>query len=154
MRIQKGTANQVIYRAAILYRQGSTCYYEGCIYGNQKMRVNIFVGIWILSMLQSRLKQKKTLQMATFSKLPSEVFSKNVISVHFRYRSSEHGTGQIWYKILSCGKNFYGVARSSPREQRSSALHLVFQICQHCFSKQKNDLSKQVVFLFGGTGQI
>jgi len=51
--------------------------------------------------------------------------------------SNTGGTGQIWYKILSCGKNFYGVARSSPREQRSSALHLVFQICQHCFSKQK-----------------
>ena len=47
------------------------------------MRVNIFVGIWILSMLQNRPKQKKTLQMATFVKLHLKCSLKMEVPARF-----------------------------------------------------------------------
>jgi hypothetical protein len=54
---------------------------------------------------------------------------------------------QICYNFLSRGKKNYRVTRSSPREQRSSALHLYLQICQSLISPKQNDLLKQVVFV-------
>ena len=47
------------------------------------MRVNIFVGIWILSMSQNRPKQKKTLQMATFLKLHLKCSLKMEVPARF-----------------------------------------------------------------------
>ena len=47
------------------------------------MRVNIFVGIWILSMSQNRSKQKKTLQMATFLKLHLKCSLKMEVPARF-----------------------------------------------------------------------
>ena len=41
---------------------------------------------------------------------PNGVLFLFVISVHFRYLSSKHGTGQICYIFLPFGKKNYGVA--------------------------------------------
>ena len=164
---KKGTANQVIYRAAILYRQGSTCYYEGCIYrqgstryyegciyGNQKMRVNIFVGIWILSMSQNRPKQKKTLHMATFLKLHLKCSLKMLlvytldIGHRNRYRPDLLQFSFLWKENLR--------SRRGPTRRATVHRTIAFNSSNLSvldFSKKKKH-TKWCAFLFGGTGHF
>ncbi|MBO5954045.1 MAG: hypothetical protein J6Q53_08020, partial [Oscillospiraceae bacterium] len=66
---------------------------------------------------------------------------------------SHNGTGQICLRCRPEMDGNHGVARSSPRKQRSSALHLDLQIRQLRFYKKKKH-TVWCAFCFGGTGQI
>ena len=58
------------------------------------------------------------------------------------------GTGQICLHLRTGMCADKGSARSSPRQQRSSALHLIIQICPSRFLKRKKDILSDVLWRY------
>ena len=58
------------------------------------------------------------------------------------------GTGQICLHLRMGMYADKGSARSSTRRQRSSALHLIIQICPSCFSKRKRTSFRMSFFFW------